>query len=88
LEGAMGGQAPEICWKEGRKEELKFNLLFFFFSLYECVRWAVFQMKEGQLTLRISKKNNRDKPKILRQVGKTDKLIKDYLEIYEKFRNF
>jgi len=29
-------------------------------------------MKEGQLTLRISKKNNRDKPKILRQVGRTD----------------
>jgi hypothetical protein len=44
-------------------------------------------MKEGQLTLRISKKNNKDKPKIPRRVGKTDKLIKDYLEIYEKFRN-
>jgi len=47
------------------------------FSLYECVRWVVFQMKEGQLTLRISKKNNKDKPKILLKVGKTDKLIKD-----------
>ena len=58
------------------------------FSLHECVRWAVFQMKEGQLTLRISKKNNRDKPKILRQSGKTDKLIKDYLEVCEKFKNF
>jgi len=34
------------------------------FSLYECVRWVVFQMKEGQLTLRISKKNGKDKPKI------------------------
>jgi len=34
-------------------------------------------MKEGQLTLRISKKNNKDKPKILLKVGKTDKLIKD-----------
>lgn len=45
-------------------------------------------MKEGQLTLRISKKNGRDKPKIVRQVGKTYKLIKDYLEIYEKFKNF
>ena len=52
------------------------------------VRWAVFQMKEGQLTLRISKKNNREKPKISRQVGKTDKLIKDYLEVYETFKNF
>jgi len=58
------------------------------FSLHECVRWAVFQMKEGQLTLRISKKNGMDKPKILRQVGKTDKLIRDYLEIYTKFKRF
>lgn len=58
------------------------------FSQYECLRWAVFQMKEGQLTLRISKKNNKDKPKILLKVGKTDKLIKDYLEIYGKFKNF
>jgi hypothetical protein len=58
------------------------------FSRYECVRWAVFQMKEGQLTLRISKKNGKDKPKIMRQVGKTDKLIKEYLEIYNEFRQF
>jgi len=57
------------------------------FSLYECVRWAVFQMKEGQLTLRISKKNGKDKPKVLQKVGKTGKLIKDYLEIYEKFKD-
>ena len=58
------------------------------FSQYESIRWAVFQLKEGMLTLRISKKNNKDKPKILHQVGRTDKLIKDYLEIYEKFKNF
>ena len=58
------------------------------FSVYECIRYAVFQMKEGQLTLRISKKNGKDKPKILRQVGRTDKLIRDYLEIYEKFKKF
>ena len=45
-------------------------------------------MKEGQLTLRISKKNGRDKPKIVRQVGKTDNLITDYLEVYQKFKNF
>lgn len=45
-------------------------------------------MKEGQLTLRISMKNGRDKAKILRQVGKTDKLIRDYLEIHEKFKDF
>jgi len=27
------------------------------------------------------------KPKILLKIGKTDKLVKGYLEIYEKFRN-
>jgi hypothetical protein len=58
------------------------------FSLYEGVRYAVFQMKEGQLTLRISKKNNRDRPKILLKVGNTGKLIKDYLEVYQMFRDF
>jgi len=56
--------------------------------MYECVRYAVFQMKEGQLTVRISKKNGKDKPKILLKVGKTDKLIRDYLEIYREFKNF
>lgn len=56
--------------------------------MYECVRYAVFQMKEGSLTLRISKKNGKDKPKILLTVGKTDKLIKDYLELYETFKKF
>ena len=48
-------------------------------------------MMEGQLTLRISKKNGKDKPKIVRRVGKKDKkdkLIKDYLEIYEQFKDF
>jgi hypothetical protein len=58
------------------------------FSLYECIRYAVFQMKEGFLTLRISSKNGKNKPKILLEVGKQDNLIKDYLEaceIAEKF---
>jgi len=58
------------------------------FSQYECLRWGVFQMREGQLTLRISKKNGKDKPKILLEVGTTDKLIKDYLEVYEEFKDF
>jgi len=58
------------------------------FSLYECVRWAVFQMKEGQLTLRISKKNDKDKPRILLKVGKTDKLIEEYLRVYKAFKSF
>ena len=58
------------------------------FGMYECVRWAVFQMKEGQLTLRISKKNGKNKPEILLNVGKADKLIKDYLEVYEVFKRY
>ena len=58
------------------------------FSLHECLRWAVFQMKEGQLTLRISKKNGKDKPKILLKVGKIDRLIKEYLEVYEIFKRY
>jgi len=52
------------------------------FSQYECIRYAVFQMKEGMLTLRVSSKNGKDRPKILLTVGKTDKLISEYLEAY------
>ena len=58
------------------------------FSMHECVRYAVQQMQNGHLTLRISPKNGRNKPKILMEVGKQDKLIKEYLEaceIAEKF---
>ena len=58
------------------------------FSQYEALRWAVFQMQSGYLTLRISKKNGENKPKILLKVGKTDKLIKDYLETYETFKDY
>ena len=58
------------------------------FSLYECIRYAVFQMKDGFLTLRISSKNGKDKPKILMEVGKQDKLIKEYLEAYEIAEKF
>jgi len=58
------------------------------FSQYECLRWGVFQLKEGMLTLRISKKNDKDKPKILLKCGKTDKLIKDYLEVFKVFKRF
>jgi len=52
------------------------------FSQYECIRYAVFQMKEGMLTLRVSSKNGKDRPQILLTVGKTDKLISEYLEAY------
>ena len=55
------------------------------FSRYECVRYAVVQMQNRHLTLRISRKNGKNKPKILMNIGKTDKLIKDYLEVFEKF---
>ena len=56
------------------------------FSRYECVRYAVQQVQNGHLTLRISPKNGRNKPKILVTTGKTDKLIKDYLEVFTKFQ--
>jgi len=45
-------------------------------------------MMEGQLTLRISKKNGKDKPKIVYEMGKKDKLIRDYLEVYKQFKGF
>lgn len=58
------------------------------FSRYECIRYAVFQMMQGALTLRISGKNGKNKPKIVHRVGKEDKLIKDYLEVCEAFKSF
>lgn len=58
------------------------------FSRYETVRYAVFQMMSGHLTVRISKKNGKDKPRIVRQMGKSDKLVKDYLEVYETFKDY
>lgn len=42
----------------------------------------------GHLTVRISKKNGKDKPRIVRQMGKCDKLVKDYLEVYETFKDY
>jgi hypothetical protein len=58
------------------------------FSRYETVMYTVFQMMSGHLTVRISKKNGKDKPNIVRQMGKSDKLIKDYLEVYETFKDY
>jgi hypothetical protein len=55
------------------------------FSLWEAVRWAVFQLREGSLTLRISTKNGKNKPKIVFKTGKTNKLIADYMDVYEHF---
>lgn len=42
------------------------------FSIYECIRYAVFQMQEGRLALRVSSKNGKDRPKIVLTIGKTD----------------
>jgi predicted kinase len=58
------------------------------FRQYETLRWAVFQMQSGYLTLRISKKNGENKPKIVFKTGKTDKLIAEYMEIYETFEAY
>ncbi len=37
-------------------------------------------MKEGMVTLRISSKNGKDKPKVILERGKTDKLCAEYKE--------
>jgi len=58
------------------------------FSQYEVLRWAVMQMRYSALTIRVSKKNGENKPKILLKVGKQDKLIKEYMEIYETFEDY
>ena len=50
--------------------------------------WLVERMKHGEFTIRISTKNNENKPKIILKVGKTDKLIKDYLETYRLFKEY
>lgn len=54
-------------------------------SIFKCVEWGIWQTRKGYLTLRISKKNGKNKPKIVFQRGQNDKLIKDYLEIYNLF---
>jgi len=58
------------------------------FSQYKCLGWAVFQMKSGYLTIRISRKNNEFKPRILLRVGNLDKLCRKYLELYEELKDF
>ena len=39
--------------------------------------------KKRLLDIAYQSEKNKNKPKVLKMVGKTDKLIKDYLEIYE-----
>jgi len=57
-------------------------------SVFKCVEWGIWQTRKGYLTLRISKKKGNDKPKIMKQTGKTDKLIKDYLQVYKLFEEY
>ena len=58
------------------------------FNQYICIRWAIWQMRKGELTLRVSRKNGKNKPKIIITTGKTDKLINDYLTIYNQFEEY
>lgn len=58
------------------------------FGLYIVTAWGIWQMRKGEITLRISKKNMKNKPKEIMRKGKTDKLIKDYLYIYNMFKEY
>lgn len=55
------------------------------FSIRKCHDWATWQAKKGELTLRVSTKKEKKLPRIVQCVGYTDKLISDYLEIYNLF---
>lgn len=58
------------------------------FNQYICIRWAIWQARKGELTLRISRKNKENKPQIICQKGKTDKLIHDYQRMYDMFLEY
>lgn len=58
------------------------------FSQYVCIRWGIHQARKGELTLRISEKNGKDKPKIVLKKGKEDRLIREYLELYSLYDKF
>jgi len=58
------------------------------FSLYSTVAWGIWQIRKGEITLRISEKNGKNKPEEIFRKGKTDNLIKDYLHIYNMFKEF
>lgn len=50
--------------------------------------WLLERIKHGEFTIRISTKNNSNKPEIILQVGKSTSLIKDYLQIYKQFEEY
>lgn len=58
------------------------------FNQYICIRWGIWQAKKGELTLRVSKKNLENKPKIVLWKGETDKLIDEYLRFFEAFGEY
>ena len=57
-------------------------------TVYSCFEWMQWQIRKGEITLRISTKKGKNKPKIIRQKGQTDKLINDYLLIYKMFEEY
>lgn len=52
---------------------------------YLCIRWGIWQIKKGELTVRISAKNKKNIPEIIKAKGKQNKLIKEYLDTYYYF---
>jgi len=64
------------------------KILQIIFSQYVCIRWGIWQARKGHLTLRVSRKNNKNKPKIIFRTGKNTKLIKEYLEVYNQFEEY
>lgn len=47
--------------------------------------WAILQACKGSCTLRVNAKGIKSHPKILMRIGRQDKIIKEYLAIYEMF---
>lgn len=54
------------------------------FKTTKAISWGIWQAKKEELTLRVSPKNGKKQPKIIKTVGKQDKLIADYLYFYKK----
>lgn len=49
--------------------------------------WAILQACKKSCTLRVNGKCQKGSPRILMKIGRQDKIIKEYLEIYETFNN-
>ena len=50
--------------------------------------WLLERAEHGEFTLRISTKNGKNKPEIIRKKGKTNKLIKEYLDVFHTFEEY